>query len=259
MRGAEIEEIKRRSKDREDGFRRLAHYIGRLGATRSSANTVVRAMIIVPGLRQISDIRTVEAPESRDVTIDREDMSPYEIVRAICTEFTSQNPVQIQSALRAIVNLDFPINDIARARAHLASRRTIITRVHAELQLADRFSRAKYMEFVGDDKYVGCSKPACYFCYNWLSNHKHNYILPATHNKIISGCRGPDNGINEAGAVILKEMYAKICGNLDQHILDFLLTIENRDANLSRQYMSTEGSSRAPSRISTVPFGVNTR
>jgi hypothetical protein len=71
MRGAEIEEIRRRSKDTDDDFRRLAHYIGRLGATRSSANTVVRAVIIVPGLRQISNIRIVEAPESRDVTIDR--------------------------------------------------------------------------------------------------------------------------------------------------------------------------------------------
>jgi hypothetical protein len=259
MRGAEIEEIRRRSKDADDDFRKLAHYIGRLGATRSSANTVVRAIITVPGLRQISDIRIVEAAEPRDVTIDRENMSPYEIVRAICTDSTSQNPIQIQSALRAIVDLDSPINDTNRIRATLASRRSIITRVHAELQIADRFSRSKYMGFVDDDKYIGCSKPACYFCYNWLSNHKHNYILPATHNKIIPGCRGPDNGINEAGAVVLKEMYTKICGNLDQHILDFLLTSENRDANPSGQYMSTEGSSRAPSRISTVPFIVNTR
>jgi hypothetical protein len=105
------------------------------------------------------------------------------------------------------------------------------------------------MEFVDDDRYVGCSKPACYFCYNWLSNHKHNYALPATHHKIIPGCRGPDSGINEAGAGILKEMYTKISGRLDQDILDFLLSSEHGNVHLRRQYMSTEGSSRAPSRI----------
>ena len=258
MRGAEVEEIKRRSNDVDDDFRKLAHYIGRLGATRSSANAIIRAMIIGPELRQISDIRRCEAPESRDVAIDRAHMSPYEIVRAICADSTSRNPIQSQAALRAIVELDIPINNADRLRAILASRGRITTRVHAELQIADRFSRSQHMEFVDDDKYVGCSKPACYFCYNWLSNHKYSFSLPATHNKVILGCRGPDNSINEAGAVHLKEMYSKLCGNLDQHILDFLILPRSRDVNLDLQYMSTEGSSRAPSRVSTVPFSVNT-
>ena len=80
MRGTEVEEIRARSKVVDDDFRKLAHYIGRLGATRSSANTVVRAVMKVPDLRNISGIRTVEAPESRDMTIDPEYMSPYEIV-----------------------------------------------------------------------------------------------------------------------------------------------------------------------------------
>jgi len=258
MRGTEVEEIRARSKVVDDDFRKLAHYIGRLGATRSSANTVVRAVMKVPDLRNISGIRTVEAPESRDMTIDPEYMSPYEIVRAICIDSASQNPLQIQSALRAIVDIDSPTNGIGGARAHLESRRIITTRVHAELQLADSFSRSKHMKFVDDDKYIGCSKPACYFCYNWLSNHKHQYIPPSAHNKIIPGCRGPDNDINDAGAVVLKEMYAKICANLDQHILNFLLNFANHDADLRHQYMSTEGSSRAPSRISTVPLHFNT-
>jgi hypothetical protein len=247
-RGAEIDEIRRRSKDVEDDFGKLAHYIGRLGATRSSTATIVRAMIEVPALRQISDIRTVKAPESRSVTIDPEYMSPYEIVWAICNDSVSQNPMQIKSALHAVVNLDSPFN--GNIRASLASRKTIITRVHAELQIADKFSRAQYMEFVDDDKYIGCSKPACYFCYSWLSNHKHRYALPATHRKIIPGCRGPDSDINEAGAAFLKEMYTKMCGRLDQDILDFLLSSQHGGAHPRRQYMSTEGSSRAPSRVS---------
>ena len=184
-RGAEVDEIRRRSKDPADDFSRLAHYIGRLGATRSSVNTVIRAIIKVPALRKISCIRTVPALEPREVAIDQEYMSPYEIVRVICQESTSQNPIQIQSALHAIVDLDFPLN--SKIRTGLASRKRIVTRVHAELQLADRFSRDQYMEFVDNDKYIGCSKPACYFCYNWLCNHKHRYILPATHSKIIAG------------------------------------------------------------------------
>lgn len=252
MRGVGVDEIRKRSKDTEDDFSKLAHYIGRLGATRSSADTVVRAMITVPALRQISRIRTVKALASQDVMIDEKYMSPYEIVWAICEDSTSQNPVQIQSALHAVVDLDLPPN--SEIRSSLASRKTIVTRVHAELQIADKFSRDRYMEFVENDKYIGCSKPACYFCYNWLSNHKHRYVLPATHHKIIPGCRGPDSDINEAGATILMEMYTKMCGGLDQDILDFLLNSQHGSVRLGRQYMSTEGSSRAPSQISTRPF-----
>jgi OTT_1508-like deaminase len=251
-RGAEVDEIRRRSKDPEDDFSRLAHYIGRVGATRSSANTVVRAVIKVPALRKISCIRTVPAPEPREVAIDQEYMSPYEIVWVICQESTSQNPMQTQSALHAIVDLDFPLN--SQIRTGLASRKRIITRVHAELQIADRFSRDQHMEFVDNDKYIGCSKPACYFCYNWLSNHKHRYIWPATHHKIIIGCRGPDRDINEAGATFLKEMYTKMCGRLDQDILEFLLNSQHGDVHLRHHYLSTEGSSRAPTEISTRPF-----
>lgn len=251
-RAAEVDEIRRRAKDLEDDFSRLAHYIGRLGATRSSTNSVVRAMMKVPALRKISGIRTINAPEPRKMTVDEKYLSPYELVWVICDESSSQNPMQIQSALHAIVDLDLPSK--SNIRTALASRKPIITRVHAELQIADRFSRHQYMEFVDDDKFVGCSKSACYFCYNWLSHHKHRYVLPATHHKIITGCRGPDTDINEAGAIILKEMYTKMYGRLGQDILEFLLNSQHGGAHPRHQYMSTEGSSRAPSQISTMPF-----
>jgi hypothetical protein len=56
-RRVDIDEIKRRLKDTEDDFSRLVYYIGRLGTTRSSADTIIRAMIEVPALRKISNTR----------------------------------------------------------------------------------------------------------------------------------------------------------------------------------------------------------
>lgn len=245
MRKLEAGEIRRRSKDAQDDFGKLAHYIGRLGATRSSAHAVVKGMIKVPALRQISCIRTVGAPDTRKLTMDEGAMSPYEIVRKICKDSASQTPLQNRRALRALVELDLP-SGIGNGRAGFASRNTIITRVHAELQIADRFSRDRFM-FVDGDKYIGCSKPACYFCLNWLSSHKHGYVLPATHYKIIPGCRGPDNGINDSGAAVLKDQYSKISARLGQDILDFLLKSASGDAYWRYQYQSTEGSSYAQS------------
>ncbi|KAF5701033.1 OTT 1508-like deaminase [Fusarium mundagurra] len=224
MRGHEVDAIKKRSTNSKDDFGSLAHYIGRLGATRSSVNTVVRAMNEVPSLRRISVIRVIDAPEVRFVTLSAEDMVPYEIVWAISKDSVSQNTLAIQSALHNLIYLDPPSTDGSdnSVRIALAARRTIQTRVHAELQIGDYFSR-RNLDFVDGDKYIGCSKPACYFCYIWLISHNHHYVQPATHSKIIPGCRGPDNHINESGVAILKEMYTKMTLRVGQDILDFLL------------------------------------
>jgi hypothetical protein len=147
MRGPEVQEIKERSRDVPDDFSNLAHYIGRLGATRSAVNTVVRAMAKVPALCQISIIRTVDAPETKDITVLPDFSNPYEIVLAICKDLMPQNPML---TINALCGLDLLLDGDIRAK--LASRRTVLTRVHAELQLADKLSRIKHFSFVDDDK-----------------------------------------------------------------------------------------------------------
>lgn len=244
MRGFELDEIKQRSNLAPQDFRELVHHIGRLGATRSSTRAVVRGMIEVPALRQISCVRAVNAPSIREVKVNQGAMNPYEIVRGVCQDPASQNPLQNRTALHNLVELDLP-SETTNLRGRLGSRRTIVTRVHAELQIADRFSR-DWLAFVDDDKYIGCSKPACYFCFNWLITHKHGYVLPTAHCKIILGCRGPDSGLNEAGAAVLRDMYAKMCTRVGQDILDFLLKSGSEVVHRKHLYQSTEGSSYAP-------------
>lgn len=243
MRGRDVDEIKRRSEQARNNFGELAHYIGRLGATRSSVHTVVKGVLKDPALRQISCIRTVDAPDIRTVTLDQCTMSPYEILRGICQDAGSQIQLENRAALHALVELDLPSGN-GEVRRILASRRTVVTRVHAELQIADTFSRDR-LKFVDGDKYIGCSKPACYFCFHWLVSHKHGFIPPATHSKIIPSCRGPDNDINESGAAVLKYIYAKVCTQVGQDTVDFLLKTGPDHSHARHQYQSTEGSSCA--------------
>jgi hypothetical protein len=242
MRGSEVDKIKRYSKHAMDDFGKLTHYIGRLGATRSSVLAVVQAVFKVPNLLPISCIRTIEAPGARKLELEPWALSPYEILRRICLDPVSRNPLDNAKALQKLVQLDLP-SEAGGLRNSLASRRTIITRVHAELQIVDKFSRDRFMQFVDDDMYIGCSKPACYFCFNWLCDHKHGYVHPAAHYKIIPGCRGPDDGLNESGAIVLKEMYNKLCTDLGQDILGFLLNMAPDNTQPNYQYQSTEGSS----------------
>ncbi|KAJ6144550.1 hypothetical protein N7470_008445 [Penicillium chermesinum] len=129
----------------------------------------------------------------------------------------------------------------------LVQTSAFVTRVHAELQIVDYFSR-KRLEFIEDDKYVGCSKPACYFCHLWIRLHPGGFEVPASHKKVILGCRGPDidvaEDVNGNGARIRRDQYKRLTREIIRdieeqvHIEQFL----NRC-----QHLSSDGSSRAPS------------
>jgi len=98
--------------------------------------------------------------------------------------------------------------DIARYRALISSMDRIVdggllrgvkdkcsfsTRVHAELLLLDLFQEHGF-DFVADDRYIGCSKPACYCCFNYISALREGFSLsmPACHNNLHLPWRAPD-------------------------------------------------------------------
>ena len=233
--------IKAYSKSSGDDFSKPAHYIWRLGTTREHADTVVRAFNMVPNLRRTSRIQLVGAQGIGVKTLHPKYLSPHEVLHSVLPETRSQNPLHVDQAFTRLQQLDPPLARPIYTK--MTAQETILTRVHAELQLADTFSRKRDMEFVDNDWYIGCSKPACHFCYTWLCHHHHGYVPPATHLKIIPGCRGPDGNLNEAGARVTSQMYAEISQQIGQYVFEFL----QQDAGPRKQYMSTEASTRAPS------------
>lgn len=64
-------------------------------------------------------------------------------------------------------------------------------RVHAELILLDLFW-TKDLKFVDDDRYIGCSKPACYCCFQYIKAHPGRFVIPACHNNNYMNWRPPD-------------------------------------------------------------------
>ena len=227
-----------------DSFRELAHYIGRLGAHQHAVSTVISAMLKVPSLQHISKIRLAPPSEVQEVTIHPGSLDPYEIVKRICKK-TSDIGSSIY--LHAFVEIDYESN----MRQEMLQTPSVMTRVHSELLLVDLFSRKRF-DFVDDDKYIGCSKAACYFCKSWISMHHKDFVLPASHNKVIVGCRGPDVDpefdINRNGEKLRKEMCEKMVWRLEQDILDRL---RSKDRITHFQHLSSNGSSRAPTVISS--------
>ncbi|CAI6332052.1 unnamed protein product [Periconia digitata] len=237
MRNSEYHHIKRYSSNARDVFGSLAHFIWRLGETRESAKTVVEAMITVPSLRRVNNILVVKAPKIIKRTIDPSCMSPHEVLHEII-DSVSSSPIHHMHAFTRLHELDSPIP--GPLHTQMTSRSSVKTKVHAELQIADLFSKTGNRKFVDGDKYIGCSKPACYFCYSWLIEHPHRFVPPATHHKIILACRGPSDSLknlDQQEAELIVDMYSKMNQQIGQDIINFL---QNNGRRRS-QHMSPDG------------------
>ncbi|KUJ09327.1 uncharacterized protein LY89DRAFT_555967, partial [Mollisia scopiformis] len=64
-------------------------------------------------------------------------------------------------------------------------------KVHAELLVLDHFW-TQSLEFLDGDRFIACSKPACYCCYHYIAAHPGRFEVPPSHNNCWIRWRAPD-------------------------------------------------------------------
>jgi hypothetical protein len=96
----------------------------------------------------------------------------------------------------------------------LVKDHTFNTLVHAELLLLDHFWRNDY-QFWGRDRYIGCSKPACYSCYRYISNHPGNFVDPPSHHKIYKNWRAPNADPNLPLSMLADQVRRELFAEID--------------------------------------------
>jgi hypothetical protein len=94
-----MEELKNKANE-ADCLRDLVHYIGRLGGHRHAVSIIVSAVMKVPSLRHISEVRLAPPSEVRNITLHPDSLDPYHIVKRICKKATE---IDSSSRLHAIV------------------------------------------------------------------------------------------------------------------------------------------------------------
>lgn len=178
--------------DEQSAFRSLRHYIGRLGEHLRAAEKLVSAALRMPCLldnfrimakRSSCSLRSPLAPERMDLhgIIGRAFQSEKDIAK-YRDLISSMNEITGGGLLRGIKD-----------------RCSFLTRVHAELLLVDLFQEPGF-DFVAGDRYIGCSKSACYCCYHYISALRGGFSLssrslpsmPACHNNLYLRWRAPD-------------------------------------------------------------------
>jgi hypothetical protein len=90
------------------------------------------------------------------------------------------------------------IRDIGELSKQLKKDLKVKTRVHAELLLINHFDKHGCTFLGRSDRYIGCSKPACYLCYIFIRKHPGRYAIPSAHQKIYIRWRLPDIYSNES-------------------------------------------------------------
>jgi hypothetical protein len=165
-------------------FDAIRHLLGRLGEHLKAAKTIISACLRFPAILDEFEIQAPASPPSRCHFQSANDISLDGMASRI---FTKED--EIAHYQTALDTLQRTSNGTLLGR--LREECCFKTRIHAEILIADLFYWRQF-DFLDDDSYIGCSKPACFNCLQYLLAHPGNFQLPACHNKLYLTWRTPD-------------------------------------------------------------------
>ena len=221
----------------EANFLKLRHYIGRLGFHVKAAKTLVAAAKSFPAffddfeIEYLPSSKPVESPPPMDELTTLDGI----VGRMLKNENTPKVPYY-RDALNA---MDTKLQIYQRLKNEYRNP-AFLPRVHAELILLEHFYKSGN-DFVDGDKYIGCSKPACYCCYHYISAHPGNFVRPASHNKTYLCWRPPDIVDDDAEGSAMKHRRDIINKMVEKIRIDVLEQIEKQSGRRRTHPDSTTG------------------
>ncbi|KAH8706056.1 hypothetical protein BGW36DRAFT_286171 [Talaromyces proteolyticus] len=186
--------LSRRETDQHQPVTRTKHFIGRLAIYQKSIQTLLDVALDIPQLLENCQLRICESSRHLPSPLNPKASTLDGVVHRMFPEFTSTEVRRDLERLNIFGNL----------HEQLSRACTFKTRVHAELLLIEK-SRSNGWEFVAGDKYIGCSKPACFCCYHYINSLPERYSISGCHNKIYTHWRAPDLTIQDLKAAKIRE------------------------------------------------------
>jgi hypothetical protein len=170
---------------RREKFERLYKLLGKLGKPVKSSMVLTEAATrLAQDFVQGFTVRTISSSKPLSLPFrSKKEGTTESIVNRMFSNLAEKS--EFMDRLRSLEGND-DISDF------LARERSTKTKVHAELLLVDHFERNRHTFLDGCEKYIGCSKPACYLCHMYITQHPSRYVLPASHNKVYISWRPPD-------------------------------------------------------------------
>lgn len=167
--------------NKENPFADVTHFVGRLASHIREVKVLRAAAVRLPQLFSGFKIRFLHSPRSPALPPAVRSKLHLD---GIMSRMVSNN-IDLQSELKARLQ----VWDHLRGGGLEQDVRTVYgdkikkPRVHAELILLEYFHR-KELQYLDNDRFIGCSKPACYCCALYMQHHPARPEVPRTHQKI---------------------------------------------------------------------------
>jgi hypothetical protein len=244
-------------------FERLKHYLYRLSAHAFAVDIIEIAVRKVRSVRDISMVEFVKLGPHK-FWYDNEDKlfkistdGPMNILERLLASLDAANPqtssdcrVALESEISRRKQMgDGPSQDhpAFSLDGWMKKNRALRRYYHAELQIAKVFMDQGY-EYA-DERFIGCSKRACYVCYHFLKWYgelfkDQKFVLPGTHSKIIPLVKVPWIVSKENETLFMMD---KLNGQLARHIEKALLDLNEvpLEERLQSRHLSTHASTSA--------------
>jgi hypothetical protein len=192
-------------------FSNVRHYIGRIGSYVKAAKILVSAAIRFPTLFDRFWIECCASPGPKPSTICLTD--DLTTLDSIIVRMLPRDDEKVPYYQQALRTMDDKFKIYRRLKGVYEK---FTPRVHAELVLLEHFYAHQY-RFYEQDRYIGCSKLACYCCHHYIYAHPGNFkdILRGSHNKNYLNWWPPDisdgsDGLAKHQRDILNDMLKKI-------------------------------------------------
>ena len=238
-RSASFDILKRfagQGESRRSDFEQLLELLFKLGKHVHIAKMLVEAAISLP--QDFSGDFCIEVLPS-----SKEQKLPLTSKEATIKSTIQRMFSTVEEQSRFMARLE-SIWDASEISELLHREKTTKTRVHAELLLIDHFDGHGCNFLDGNDKYIGCSKSACYLCYAYISSHPGRYAVPPSHQKLYIGWRPPDTIPSNPNSAVRQQsqQLQQIMLELIKWVRRDLATdIENRVSRLPYHADSTAG------------------
>jgi hypothetical protein len=185
---------------------RSRHYVGRLGSWSRASKTLLRATKTIPNLVTSFQIECLSPPPPISAPCPDEKTN----LDSALGRMHGRDEIQRLEEAREVVRNTNSL-DISAEFFDKYCDKKFKPRVHAEVLLLEHFYHQK-LDFLDNDRYIGCSKPSCYCCDIYMKIHPGGFVQRPCHGNLWINWRAPvppikdDKAAQKHTANMLNEM-----------------------------------------------------
>ncbi|KAI1469741.1 uncharacterized protein F4812DRAFT_301628 [Daldinia caldariorum] len=154
------------------------HWLGRLAHHVRAPKEVIEDSLELDHLFDPHEVCLVRSPPSNP----RPQADSLTGLDGILKRMLPAEDPELNDYTEALASLDRKFQITKRVRDEYDNK-NFQPRIHAEIQILEHFYKNQ-LRYVGNDSYIGCSKPACYCCNLYFRHHKARPVEPESHQKI---------------------------------------------------------------------------